>query len=253
MAPTAKGGRVIRRALRAQARSFRSDVVLLWSAVAAIVVSLSLATNIPPEFADAPADAREALIASFAAVLATYGAVLAAVYGSFRYTVDRRDGVIAQRLMLQPRWAILLVRLPTSALGGAVVALAGVVGGHVALTIAMGGIPVQWSSVGTAVALGAVAGLWGLGLGIVIQAHLVALFVASMSMAVALLVAPFWSVGAAYFPLLAMLEAFQFDLTTVGLAPEDALDTSLAVLVAAGWVLVALAAGAVAFLKRDVK
>jgi hypothetical protein len=44
-----------------------------------------------------------------------------------------------------------------------------------------------------------------------------------------------------------------FDITAVGVAPEDALDTPLAVLVAAGWVLAALAAGAVMFLKRDVK
>lgn len=244
---------MILRALRAQSRSFAADVVLLWSAVAAFVMSLSLATSVPPEFAAAPADVREALIAPFGAVLATYGAVVAAVYGSFRYTVDRRDGVIAQRLMLQPRWVIFLTRMPTSALGGAVVSLAGVAGGHVALMIAMGSIPVQWASVGSAITLGAVAGLWGMGLGIVIQVHLLALFVASMSMAAAMLVAPFWSAGAAYLPLLAMLEAFQFDTTALGVEPKDSLDTSLAALVAAGWLVAALAAGAVAFLKRDVK
>ncbi|PRB60879.1 hypothetical protein [Microbacterium sp. MYb45] len=244
---------MILRALCAQSRSFTADVVLLWSAVAAFVMSLSLATSVPPEFAAAPADVREALMAPFGAVLATYGAVVAAVYGSFRYTVDRRDGVIAQRLMLQPRWVIFLTRMPTAAFGGAVVTLAGVVGGHIALMIAMGGIPVQWSSVGPVVALGAVAGLWGMGLGIVIQTHLVALFAASMSMAAAMLVAPFWSAGAAYLPLLAMLEALQLDISALGVEPKDSLDTWLAVLVVAGWVVAALGVGAVAFLKRDVK
>ncbi len=66
---------MILRALRAQSRSFAADVVLLWSAVAAFVMSLSLATSVPPEFAAAPADVREALMAPFGAVLATYGAV----------------------------------------------------------------------------------------------------------------------------------------------------------------------------------
>lgn len=244
---------MIGRALRAQARSFTGDVVLLWVAVAALVMSLSLATSVPPEFADAPADVRAALTAPFSAVLATYGAVLAAIYGSFRYTIDRRDGVVAQRLMLQPRWASLLVRMPFSALGGAIVALAGVAGGHAALTIAMGGLPVDWSSVASTLALGAVAGLWGMGVGVVVQAHLVALFVASLSMGAAMLVAMFWSVGAVYLPLFAMLEAFRLDVTAVGIMPDDRLDSSLAVLVAAGWVLVALLVGGISFMRRDVK
>lgn len=244
---------MIGRALRAQARSFTGDVVLLWVAVAALVMSLSLATSVPPEFADAPADVRAALTAPFSAVLATYGAVLAAVYGSFRYTIDRRDGVVAQRLMLQPRWASFLVRVPASALGGAIVALAGVAGGHAALSVSMGGIPVDWSSVASTLALGAVAGLWGMGVGVVVQAHLVALFVASLSMGAAMLVAMFWSAGAVNFPLLAMLEAFRFDVTAVGIMPDDRLDSSVAVLLAAGWVLVALLAGGISFMRRDVK
>ena len=106
---------MIGRALRAHARGFARDVVLFWVTVAGLVLSLSVATNIPPELADAPPDVRAAFAAPYEAVLATYGAVLAAAYGSFRYTVDRRDGVVAQRLMLQPRWATLLVRVPASA------------------------------------------------------------------------------------------------------------------------------------------
>jgi len=244
---------VIGAALRAQSRSFAGDIVLIWTVAASFVMSLSLATSIPPEFADAPADVRDTLTAPFSTVLATYGAVLAAVYGSFRYTIDRRDGVVAQRLMLQPRWATLVVRAPASALGGAVVALAAIVGGHVALGIAMGGIPVDGASVGSTLALGAVAGLWGLGVGLVIQAHLVALFVASLSMGAALLVAMVWKAGAIYFPLLAMLDAFRFDLTAVGVMPKESLDGPVAALVTIGWILVALFAGGASFMNRDVR
>lgn len=243
---------MIGRALRAHARSFSGDIVLVWMAVAAFAMSLSLATSIPPEFAESTPDVRDAFTGPFSAVLATYGAVLAAVYGSFRYTIDRRDGVIAQRLMLQTRWATLLTRVPASALGGAIVAAAAVIGGHVALAVSMGGIPVRWSSVGAVVAIGAVAGLWGMGFGVVVQAHLAALFVVPMSMGAAILVAMFWKAGAVYLPLLAMLEAFRFDVAAVGITPEESLDPSVAVLVTIGWVLTALVTGSVTFLRRDV-
>ena len=244
---------MIGQALRAHVRTFAGDIVLLWVVVAALAVSLSLATSIPPELAEAPADVRTALTAPFTAVLATYGAVLASVYGSFRYTLDRRDGVVAQRLMLQPRWVTLLVRAPASALGGAVVALAGLAGGHAALAFAIGGIALDGTAVGSTLALGAIAGLGGMGLGIVVQAHLVALFAASLSMGAGLLVAIFWKAGAVYLPLLAMLQALRFDVAAVGIMPGESLDGSTAVLVTAGWVTAALLAGLLSFMNRDVR
>ncbi|MFJ2553546.1 hypothetical protein [Microbacterium sp. NPDC087591] len=244
---------MIGQALRAQARSFLGDRVLVWMAVAGFVMSLSLATSIPPDLADATAEVRESLIAPYSAVLAMYGGVLAAVYGSFRYTVDRRDGVIAQRLMLQPRWATLVARVPASGIGGAIVALAAVIGGHTALRLTMGGIPVDWVAVGATLSLGAASGLWGLGWGIVVRAHLVALFVTPLSLGSAVLVAMIWKAGAVYLPLLAMLEAFRFDVAALGIPAGHALDSSFAVLVTAGWVVVALVAGGVSFLKSDVR
>lgn len=248
---TPEGG-VIGRALRAQARSFAGDIVLLGVTVAALLMSLSLAMSIPPDLAGAPLEAREALAGSLTAVIAMYGAVLAAVYGSFRYTVDRRDGVIAQRLMLQSRWVTLLVRVPGAVVGGAVVSLAGLVGGHLALTVTAGGIPVEWSTVGSTLALGAVAGLWGMGLGVVVQVHLVALFLVSLSMSGPVLLAMLWGAGAVYLPPLVMLEAFRLDIGALGVAATDRLDGSLAAGVTAGWMVAALLAGALAFLRRDV-
>jgi hypothetical protein len=243
---------VIGRVLRAQLRSFAGDVVLFGVAAAGFVMSLSLATSIPPEFAKAPADVREALVASFSVALAAYAAVLATVYGSFRYTIDRRDGVVAQRLMSQPRWALLLVRVPSSALGGAVVGLSAILGGHAALVVAMGGMPMDGAIVLSTATLGAVAALWGMGVGVIVQTHLVALFVASLSLGATMLVAMFWDAGAVYFPLFAMLAVFGFDITTAGVLPGHVLAPSVAVVVTVGWVLGALVAAAAAFLTRDV-
>ncbi|WP_447653137.1 hypothetical protein [Microbacterium sufflavum] len=246
------GRRVIGRALRAQARDVGGDLVLLGAAVAALVISLPLAASIPSELADAPAGVRDTLTAPLHTVLATSAAVLAAVYGSFRYTVDRRDGVIAQRLMLLPRWAVLLVRLPTSAIGGAAVALVALLGGHVVLWATMGGIPLDAAAVGATLALGAVAGLWGVGIGMIVQAHLVALFVTSLSLGVATLVALFWSAGAASLPLLAFLQTLGFDVTAVGLSTGDQLYGLLPAGLTAAWVLAAVGGGSLAFLSRDV-
>lgn len=244
---------MIGRAIRMQARSLAGDVVLLGVVAAAFLLSLSLAANVPAELSRAPAAVREAAGGPFGTVLATYAAVLAAVYGSFRYTLDRRDGVIAQRLTMQPRWAMLVARAPATAIGGAVVSLAALIGGHAALAVAMGGIPLDGTAVASTLALGGLAALWGLGVGIVVQAHLAALFVVSFSMGAATLLALFWSDGARYLPLLAMLAAFRFDLSAVGIAPGEGIDAALAWPVAAGWVLLAVLAGGIVFLRRDVR
>ncbi|WP_136052563.1 hypothetical protein [Microbacterium sp. K36] len=242
---------MIGRALRAQARGAVGDIVLLGMALAALVLSLSLAAGIPADLADAPPAVREDLVAPFDAVLATYAGILAAVYGSFRYTIDRRDGVVAQRLMLESRWAMLVVRVPAAALGGAVVAGAAVVGGRTALIVTMGGVPVHASAVASAVALGAAAALWGLGVGIVVQAHLAALFVAALTMGFGMLVALFWSAGAAYLPLPALLDAFRFDVSVIGIPADRGLGAAAGP-IAAGWVVLAVGAGAAVFLRRDV-
>lgn len=244
---------MIGRALRAQARSATGDIVMVWAAVAAFAMSLSLVTIIPPEFADAPADLRAALAAPFGTVLATHGGILAAVYGSFRYTVDRRDGVIAQRLMLQRRWPTLLARMPASAIGGAVVTGAALFGGHLALAVSGAGTTIDGAMVASTLALGGAAALWGLGLGVVVQVHLLALFLAPMSLGGSLLVAMLWPAGAVYLPLVALLEALRFDVTAIGVAQSSVLDAPLAAVVAASWVAVMLLASAVVFLRRDVR
>lgn len=243
---------MIGRVLRAHLRAFSGDVVLLWVVVAGVLLSLTVAVSAPSEIVDAPPEVRASLAAPYGAVLATYGAVLAAVYGSFRYTVDRRDGVVAQRLMSLPRGATFAARATGAAVGGAVVALAAAGGGHTALSLTSGVGPLDWSSVGSTLVLGAGAGLWGMGIGVVTQAHLVALFVVPLSLSGGVLVAMFWKHGAVYLPLLATLDALGFDVSAVGITPHESLDGQVAALVAGGWVLAALTAGGIAFMMRDV-
>ena len=242
---------MIGRAFRMQARSLLHDVVLLWVLVAAVAMSVLVAVGVPPELADAPQSSRAALLAPFGVVVAVYGAVLAAVYGSFRYTVDRRDGVLAQRLMLERRPTVLFTRMPAAAVGGACVSLAGVLGAHAAFGVALGGLPIDALTVGHTLLLGALAGVYGLGVGLVVQTHLVALFIAPMSLAAGLLVVAVWPSMAAHLPLLALLEALGFDVSAAGLSAPYRLDRPVAVLVSAGWILIGLLGGGILFLIRD--
>ncbi|PCE14632.1 hypothetical protein AUC47_03390 [Microbacterium sp. SZ1] len=242
---------MIARAFRIQARSLLHDIVLLWVLAAAFAMSVLVAAGVPPELADAPPNSRAALFAPFGVVVAVYGAVLAAVYGSFRYTVDRRDGVLAQRLMLERRPTVLLTRVPAAAVGGACISLAAVTGAHAAFGVAFGGLPIDGSTVGRTLLLGAVAGVYGLAVGLVVQTHLVALFIAPMSLAAGLLVVAVWPTMAVHLPLLALLEALGFDVSAAGLAAPDRLDRPVAVLVSAGWMLIGLLGGGILFLIRD--
>jgi hypothetical protein len=102
-------------------------------------------------------------------------------------------------------------------------------------------------------AVGAVAGLWGLGVGLVIQQHLLALFVAPVSLGAAMVVAIFWSPGAVWFPLPAVLAGAGFDLSEIGLDSAVVLERPLSTAIAAVWTVLILAAGTTSFLTRDVK
>jgi len=244
---------IVSQAFRAQARSLTGDAVLLAVVCAAFVMALSLATSVPADFADAPIGARQQFLAPFDIAIATYGASIAAVYGSFRYTVDRRNGVVAQRLTQQPRWASLVARVPAAAFGGALVAVSAVVGGHVALAVSIGGGSVDWPAAVASVALGAAAGLWGLGVGLMVQQHLVALFVAPVTLGIATVVSIFWAAGAVWFPLPAMLSTLGFDISEIGFRDAAVLDRPIAATLAAMWILLILVGGATSFLRRDVK
>ncbi|WP_431795757.1 hypothetical protein [Microbacterium enclense] len=241
----------IRRALAAQAVSAVGDVPLAGVCAGALLLSASIAANVPADIAAAPDDVKALVAAPLATVLAVYAAVLAAIYGSFRYTVDRRAGVVAQRSTAQPRPWALVARPPFTALGGVLVAAASIVGGRLALAPTLGGIGLDAGTVAAALAVGAVAALWGLGVGLLVQAHLPSLFVAPLSLSGALLAAPLWPDVVGWLPLPALLSAAGLDLGALGLDGGVGPAPGIAPAIAGAWVVAILAAGGWSFLHRD--
>ncbi|MDF2918246.1 hypothetical protein [Microbacterium sp. NPDC086615] len=241
------------RALSAQARSAVGDLPLAGVCVAAIVLSASIGASVPGDLATAPDEARAAIAAPLSTVIAMYGAVMAAIYGSFRYTVDRRAGVVAQRATLQPRRWHLAARIPFTALSGALVAVASLLGGRLALTAALGLRGLDLGSVGISAVIGAAAALWGLGIGLLVQAHLPALFVAPLSLISAFLIAPLWPSVAAWLPLPTLLRAVGRELGPLGIDAAVGPVPAAATALAAVWIAAVLSGGAWSFLRRDLR
>lgn len=245
--------RRVGRALAAQGRSFGADLTLGGIGAATFVLSASIAASIPPDVAEAPEDVKMLVVGPLSAVIGVYAAVMAAIYGSFRYTVDRRSGVVAQRATLQSRPWALVGRVPFAALGGATVAAAAVLGGRLALVPTFGLAGVDLGDVLAILAVGAAAAVWGLGVGLVVQAHLPALFIAPFSISAALMAASPWPDISAWMPLPTMLRGAGLDLAALGIGETVGPGQGLASALATAWVATALAAGAWSFLRRDVR
>ena len=241
------------RAVRAQARAAVGDLPLAGVCVAALVLSASIGGSVPGDVAAAPDAAKDAIAAPLSTVLAVYAAVMAAIYGSFRYTVDRRGGVVAQRATLQPRRWALAARIPFTVLGGAIVGVASLLGGRVALSAALGVRGLDPATVGSVAIVGAVAAVWGLSVGLLVQAHLPSLFVAPLSLSAARLVALPWPAAAAWFPLPTLLRAADLDLAPLGITAAVGPQPAAAVAMATAWIAAVLTAGAVSFLRRDLR
>jgi hypothetical protein len=227
------------------------DVPLAGVGVAALVLSASIGASAPADLASAPEEAKSAIAVVLVTVTAVYAAVMASIYGSFRYTIDRRTGVLAQRATLQPRRWGLAARVPFTALGGALVASAAMLGGRVSLAASLGLRGVDVGVVAATLIVGAAAAVWGLGVGLLVRAHLPSLFVAAFSLSVALVIGPFWPGVAAWLPLAVLLRSAGLDLTFVGISaavgPAPGFAVALGIICTAGIVTV----GAWAFLRRD--
>ncbi|WP_156496114.1 hypothetical protein, partial [Microbacterium sp. T32] len=231
------------RALRAQARATVGDLPLAGVCAAALVLSASIGASMPGDVAAAPDAAKDAIAAPLSTVLAVYAAVMAAIYGSFRYTVDRRGGVIAQRATLQPRQWGLAARIPFTALGGALVGVAALLGGRAAVAATLGLHGLEPAAVGAVAIVGAAAAVWGLGIGLLVQAHLPSLFLAPLSLSAALLVAAPWPAVAAWFPLPTLVRATGLDLAPLGITAAVGPGPVAAAALAAAWITAVLAAG----------
>lgn len=251
--PTASFPVRMGRALAAQGRSFAADLPLAGVCAAALVLSASIAAGIPGDAAGAPDDAKALVVGPLSTVIGVYAAVMAAIYGSFRYTIDRRTGVVAQRATLQPRRWALTGRVPFIALGGALVAATAVLGGRLALAPAFGLVGLDAPAVLAVLGVGGASAVWGLGVGLLVQAHLPALFVAPFSISIALMGAPLWPDIVAWLPLPAMLRAVGLDLAALGIGDSVGPTPGVAVAVAAAWVAAVLTAGAWSFVRRDLR
>ena len=278
----------LKRTVLSQALCAARDLPLVGVAGVAAVLSASIAASIPTDVALAP-DAEKVLLAeTLSTVIAVYAAVMAAIYGSFRYTIDRRVGVVAQRATVQPRGWALVGRIPFTALGGAAVGMAALLGARLALVpafallglhardvaativvAAAGGVAgrrgarlalvaafallgVHGRDVAAARGVAAAASLWGLGVGLLVQAHLPALFVAPISLSLAVMLAPVWPTFCEWLPLPTFLRAGGLDLSVLGLA-DGGVDQSLAALLASVWLVGVVVVGAGSFLRRDLR
>ena len=251
MSASALAARGLWRALRAQASAFLVDVPLVGVAVGALLLSASIGASAPSDLDSAPEEAEAVIVSVIATVTAVYSAVMASIYGSFRYTIDRRSGVLAQRATLQPRRWGLAARIPFTALGGALVAAASLLGSRLSLAASLGVRGLDADVVASTLIVGSAAALWGLGVGLLVRAHLPSLFVAPFSVSVALAIAHLWPVGAAWLPLAAFLRATRLDLMPIGIGAAVGPAPGLAVALSAAWTAVVLAAGACAFLRHD--
>ena len=131
--------------------------------------------------------------------------------------------------------------------------MAAFIGGRAALAAALGARGLDPAIVGTVAIVGAATAVWGLGAGLLVQAHLPSLFVAPLSLSAALLVAPLWPAVAAWSPLPTLLRAAGLDLAPLGIDAAVGPAPGAAVALAAAWLTAALAAGTVSFLRRDLR
>lgn len=238
-------------ALRAQAQAFVGDLPLVGVGLSALALSASIGASAPADLASAPDEAKAAIAVVIATVTAVYAAVMASIYGAFRYTIGRRTGVLAQRATLQPRRWGLAARVPFTALGGALVAATSIVGSRLSLAASLGLRGLDTGVVVATLFVGAAAAVWGLGAGLVVRAHLPSLFVAPFSLSAALAVAHLWPVVAAWLPLAGFLRAARLDLAPLGIDAAVGPTPGWALALSIIWTITVLTAGAWAFLRRD--
>lgn len=251
------------RMLQARAYGFAFDRVLQVLAAAAALLPLTFLMGLPEELRDAPIAVRAEFASEARTVAMVYAAALAAVYGSFRYTVDHRDGVIARQVTLARRTPVIASRVPFVILGGVLIAAVVAASCHGVLWIALGGVPLPagddaggaevLGSVPRTMGIGALAAVWGFSLGVVVRRHILALFVVPFSLTAALPLAGYAPVLAGWLPLPALARALGFDLSSFGLAGASASASVLALVESAAWIGAALCVALLLFARRDVK
>lgn len=239
------------RALRSRWSSFRRDPLLVAVLAVAVVLPLTVLIALPADLRSALAPIRAGVATEIDGLVTLVVAAVAAIYGSGRYTVDHRDGVIAREAAMLHRSEILLSRLLFAVLAGAAVGVVGALSGGLVVGIAAGWEGRGAGSVGATgvvdAALGAICAGWGLSVGILVRHHLPALVMAPLLLSAVLAVAPMAPGVAAWFPLPLIAEAVGAELSVA--APGRA----TAIVLAALGIAALLCAAAVRFLRTDIR
>lgn len=227
------------------ARSLRDRV--LWGVLAgALLLLLTSALGFPENLSSAPEPALSAVTAALRFPLEVNIATMASVYGSFRYTIDHRDGFIGRQVMWQSRVPTLTPRLLTTFIAGAITGLWCWLVFHVTLSISAQQIIVDSGTIWSSLLLGGTCSVWGLCVGSLVRAHLLALFLvpATLLLTVAL------GVGApelaTWSPLGAFLQAF-------GEGLPKAPTIGHPVLLSLCWIIAAIGISLYSFRRRDIR
>lgn len=243
---------MILRALRARAFRWPRDRVLGGAVIGMLGLTLVVAVGIPAELRAAPLSVRGAFAEEYRVVGVLSAALVAAIYGSFRYTIDHRDGAVAQQVTITQRVPHLVARVPFTMLGGAVIALVAVGASQLVVMLLVGVDEIAAETVFDHTALGTIMGLWGFCLGVIVRRHLLALAVVPASLGIALLLAAFAPEIGVWLPFPAGADALGFELAPFGFTPDSQLPDGIAVVVFAGWLCIATAVAYLRFTRFDV-
>lgn len=238
----------MRRALLAEAARLRTDRPLAVGAVLAVALAASVTLSLPEDLRAAPTEARLALFDALEPSMLSTAAVVAGLYGAFRFTADLERGVVARQLGFIGRLPLLGARAVSSMLGGAALAMLTASAGAVAYSAVSGAEAGGGGFVLAAGAVGAIGGLWGLAIGAVIGRHVPALFAVPSVLAVAVPLAAWRQEARLSTPLGAWLAMVGRDgATTLSSAPHGA-----ALAAGAAWLVGAAALAVAVVLRRDV-
>ncbi|RXS69392.1 hypothetical protein EST92_25615 [Streptomyces sp. TM32] len=190
----------MRKQLRAELSMLRHDYILAGALAFLAIPALGTVSGLP-DTAGAPDEALFRLARGQLGAAMVTLVVLAAVYGSARFTNSYRTGAVARSVLIGPRTEVLWCKAASAAVGGALIGLAGTTVLAVILRLGTGDTGLSAGTVPGAVGASASAAVWGVLLGSLIKHHLVAFFAVPTSLLVAVPLAGTWPHGARLLPL----------------------------------------------------
>lgn len=226
------------------ARSWR-DQVLLGILAAAFLLLLASAIGFPENLSSVPEQALSAVSTALRFPLEVNIATMASIYGSFRYTIDHRDRFIGRQIMWQSRVPTLVPRMLATFVAGAIIGLWCSLIFYATLSIAAQRMIVDSAAIWHPLLLGGICSVWGLCVGSLVRAHLLALFLVPATLVLTIALAVWTPELASWSPLGAFVQAFG-----EGLPNAPTIDHP--VLLSLGWMVAAIAVSLYSFSRRDI-